>query len=73
MEENRNVVEGMDKNNVPEEDGNTGEIYEQTFETFPRFITAMYNGCLRSEFSKRWKRAKLIPIVKSEKEKMKTY
>jgi hypothetical protein len=27
----------------------------------------MYNGCLRSAFFKRWKRAKLISIVKPEK------
>jgi len=68
MEEIRNAVESMDKKNAPEEDGITGEIYEETFETFPRFITAMYNGCYKVHFSKRWKRAKLIPIVKPEKE-----
>jgi hypothetical protein len=67
MEEIKNVVEGMDKKNAPEEDAITGEIYEQTFKTFPKFITAMYNGCLRSAFFKRWKRAKLIAIVKPEK------
>jgi len=50
MEEIRNVVEDMDKKNAPEEDGITGEIYEQAFETFPRFITTMYNGCLGSAF-----------------------
>ena len=67
MEEIRNAVESMDKKNAPVEDGITGKIYEQTFETFSRFITAMYNGCLRSAFFKRWKRAKLIPLVKPKK------
>jgi len=67
MREIRNAVESMDKKNAPEEDGITGKIYEQTFETFSRFMTGMYNGCLRSAFFKRWKRAKLIPIVKPEK------
>ena len=35
----------------------------------PKFITAMYNGCLRNGiFPKRWKRAMLIPIIKHGKE-----
>jgi len=38
MEEIRNAVESMDKKNAPEEDGIAGEIYEQTFETFPKFM-----------------------------------
>jgi hypothetical protein len=31
MEEIRKAVESMDKENAPEEDGITGNIYEQTF------------------------------------------
>jgi hypothetical protein len=60
----------MDNKKVPGEDRIIGEIYKQTFGFFPGFITAMYNdGCLRSGvFPKRWKRAKLIPVVKSGKE-----
>jgi len=69
MEEIGNAVKKMDKKNAPGEDGIIGEIYEQIFENFPRFITAMYDGCLRSAFfPKRWERAKLIAIVKPEKE-----
>jgi hypothetical protein len=59
----------LDNKKAPGEDGITCEIYTQTSEIFPRFITAMYNGCLRSGvFPKRWKRAKPIPIINPEKE-----
>jgi hypothetical protein len=54
---------------APGEDGITGEIFKQTFKTFPKYITAMYNVCLRKGvFPKMWKRAKLNPIVKPGKE-----
>ena len=44
-------------------------MYKGAFEVFPRYITAMYNGCLRRViFPKRWKTAKLIPTVKPGKE-----
>jgi hypothetical protein len=50
------------------ENGITGEIYKNAFEIFPRYITAMYNGCLnRRIFLTRWKRTKPIPITKPEK------
>jgi len=59
----------MDKKKAPGEDGITGKVYKSAFEVFPRFITAMYNGCLRRGlFPKRWKTAKLIPTVKPGKE-----
>jgi hypothetical protein len=54
---------------LPGEDGITGEIYKSTFETFPSYITALYNACLRrGVFPTRWKRAKLLPITKTGKE-----
>jgi hypothetical protein len=69
VDETRNVVDGMDKKKAPGEEGKTGEVYKSAFEIFPRYITAMSNGCLRSGvFPKRWKTAKLIPIVKPGKE-----
>jgi len=69
IEEIRSAVESMDNKKAPGEDGITGDIYKQTFNTFPKFITAMYNGCLRyGVFPKQWKRAKLIPIIKPGKE-----
>jgi hypothetical protein len=69
VEETRNAVASMDKKKAPGEDGITGEVYKSAFEVFPRYITAMYNGCLRRAFfPKRWKTAKLIPTVKPGKE-----
>jgi len=69
LAEIRNAVESMNNKKALGEDGITGEIFKQEFETFPKYITAMYNGCLRKGvFPKRWKRAKLIPIVKPGKE-----
>ena len=51
------------------EDGITGQIYKSAFEIFPRYITAMYNGCLnRGICPTRWKRTKWVPITKSGKD-----
>ena len=59
----------MNKKKAPEEDGITGEVFESAFDVFPKYITAMYNACLRKGvFPKRWKTARLIPIVKPGKE-----
>jgi len=46
VEESRNAVACMDKKKAPGEDGINGEVYKSAFEVFPRYITAMYNGCL---------------------------
>jgi len=65
VEETRNAVASMNKKKAPGEDGITGEVYKSAFEVLSRFITALYNCCLRSGIlPKRWKTAKLIPIVK---------
>jgi hypothetical protein len=65
----RNAVESMNNKKAPGEDGITGNIFKEAFETFPKYITAIYNGCLqKGVFLNRWKRAKLIPIVKPGKE-----
>jgi hypothetical protein len=65
----KNAVESMDNKKAPGENGITGELFKQIFETFPNCITTMYNECLRKgTFPNRWKRAKLIPIVKPNKE-----
>ena len=59
----------MGNKKAPGEDGLTDEIYESTFEIFPSYITAFYNGCLRrGVFRRRWKRTKLIPMTKPGKE-----
>jgi len=61
----RNVVESMNSKKAPGVDGVTGDIFKQAFETFPKYIII----CLRKgDFQKRWKRAKLIPVVKPGKE-----
>ena len=37
--------------------------------TLPRYLTAIYNGCLKDGvFPKRWKKAKIIPRVKPGKQ-----
>jgi hypothetical protein len=38
-------------------------------EILPRYITAIYNGCLKKgTFPKRWKNALILPIIKRGKE-----
>jgi hypothetical protein len=45
-------------------------VYKSAIEVFSRYITAIYNDYLRrGVFPKRWKNAKLLPIVKPGKEK----
>ena len=64
----------MENKKSPEEDGITEDIYKQTFEIFPKYIKAMYNGCLRCGiFLKRWKITKLIPVIKPGKKKAAKY
>jgi hypothetical protein len=59
----------MNNTKAPGEYGITSETFKEAFETFPIYITAMYNGCWRKGvFPKRWKRAKQIPVVKRGKE-----
>jgi len=46
----------------------TGGIYKNAFETFPRYLTAMYNGCLnRGVVPRRWKRKKLFTVTEPGK------
>jgi len=47
LAEIRDAVESMNNKKAPGEDDITGEIFKQAFEIFPKYITAMYNGCLR--------------------------
>jgi hypothetical protein len=65
IEEIRGVIEGMKNKKAPGEDGLTAEIHKQTFQLFPKSITAMYNGCVKNGvFPAIWKKAKIIPIMK---------
>ena len=69
IEEIRITVETMNKKKMPGDDGITGDIYNYAFKTLPKFVTATYNGCLKHGIlPARWKRAKLIPIIKPGKE-----
>jgi len=45
------------------------EVFKSLVETLSRYITAIYNGCLRKGvFPKRWKKTMIVPIVKPGKE-----
>jgi hypothetical protein len=69
VEETRRVITSMDNKKALGIDGITGEVYKSVFEILPKYLTAMYNGCLsRGIFPNRWKTAKMIPIVKPGKE-----
>jgi hypothetical protein len=55
---------------APGDDGITGDIYYYSFKSLPKYITAIYNGCLKNGiFPTRWKRAKVIPVIKPGCEK----
>ena len=69
QEEVLRVLENMNPQKCPGEDGITSGILLRVFMQFPRFVTAIYNECLRrGVFPKLWKRAKIVPIVKPGRE-----
>jgi len=69
LEEISNIIASMNNNKAPGEDGITGVIYNHAFKMVLTFITAIYNGCLKQGiFPTKWKKAKLIPIIKPGKE-----
>ena len=56
-----NAVTSMGNKKAPGEDGVTSEIYKSLVEILPRYITAIYNGCLKSgTFPARWKKSQNI-------------
>jgi len=68
-QEIKNAVASMGHNKAPGEDGITSEIFKSVVDILPGYITAIYNGCLRSgTFPTRWKKAKILPIYKPGKE-----
>ena len=55
------VMEGMDKNKAPGEDGITSDILRRAFNVLPQFMTSIFNGCLRTAcFPRKWKKARII-------------
>ena len=62
------MVLGMGKNKAPGEDGIPSEVFKSVVEILPRYMTAIYNGCLRKgTFPQMWKKALVIPITKPGK------
>ena len=56
------------------EDDITGEIYRHTYEILPKYITELWNGCLRlGVFLTGWKRTKVITVTKQERKTAKKY
>jgi hypothetical protein len=71
-QESKNAVARMGHNKAPGQDGITSEIFKSVVDILPVYITAIYNGCLRSgTFPIRWKVAKILPITKPGKESSK--
>jgi len=59
------VNEEMSNKKDRGKDGITAEIYKLTFQLCPKYITTMYNGCLKNGIlPDRWTKAKIIPIIK---------
>jgi hypothetical protein len=55
----------MGEYKAPGEDGIPREVFKSLVEIFPRYMTAIYNGCLsKGTFPQRWKKALVIPITK---------
>ena len=68
IQEVTNVVMGMGKK-APGEDGIPNEVWKGVAAILLKYLTAIYNGCLKEGvFPKRWKKSKIIPIVKPGKE-----
>jgi len=69
IQEVTNVVMGMGNKKAPGEDGILNEVWKGVALILPKYLTAIYNGCLKEGvFPKRWKKSKIIPIVKPGKE-----
>jgi hypothetical protein len=65
----KNAIYDIKHNKVPGEDGITAEIYQRVYTQLPTLIHTPYNKCLRKGcFLKKWKKVKIIPITKPDKE-----
>jgi len=69
VQEVTNAKQDMGNNKTPGEVVIPNEVWKCVGTMLPRYMTAIYNGCLRKGlFPKRWKKARIIPIVKPCKE-----
>jgi hypothetical protein len=58
-------VQEKKKKKAPGGDGIPNEVWKCVVTILPKYLTAIYNGCLKDGvFPNRWKKAKIIPIVK---------
>jgi len=68
-EEIRQTITSFSDKKAPGRDGITASVYLRKFKLLPEMVTAIYNQCLdRGCFPKRWKAAKIIPIIKPAQE-----
>jgi len=69
LQEVSNTIQSMGNKKAPGGDGIKNEVWNCIGAILPRYLTAIYNGCLMEGiFPKMWKKARLIPIVKPSKE-----
>jgi hypothetical protein len=68
IQEVTDVVQDMGNKKGPGEDGIPSEVWKCVGAILPRYLTAIYHGCLKEGvFPKRCKKARIIPIVKPGK------
>jgi hypothetical protein len=62
-------VQDLGDKKVPGGDGIPNEVWKVAVTTLPKYLTAIYNGCLKEGvFPNRWKKYQIIPVVKQGKE-----
>ena len=58
-------MQDLGNKKAPGGDGIPKEVWKSVVTILPKYLTAIYNGCLKDGvFPNRWKKAKVIPIVK---------
>ena len=55
----------MDLKKVPGQDSTNNKTLPLVFKQLPRYMTAIYNSCLRrGHFSQHWKRVNIVPVIR---------
>jgi hypothetical protein len=66
-----NTIEDLKNKKAPGEDGITGAIYQRVYRLFQSLMYTLYGECLRKGcFPRKWKKAKIIPVITPGKEKV---